>query len=55
VNLHSARKLLPLFHRIEERAGERRSVLLKIPLSPKTLSPLVPRREREKIRYRRIP
>jgi hypothetical protein len=38
---------LPLLHRMEERAGERRIVFGSGPLSS-ILSPLVPRRERRK-------
>ena len=40
---------LPLLHRMEERAGERRRVLPGIPLSS-ILSPLVPRGERKQQR-----
>jgi hypothetical protein len=39
--------LLPLLHRVEERAGERRRVLIGY---PSILSPLVPRGERKKRR-----
>src|SRR6266705_2568930 len=42
--LHQAPRLLPLLHRMEERAGERRCVFIGFP-SPRS-SPLVPRGER---------
>ena len=37
----------PLFHQMEERDGERRNVLFRIPLSS-VLSPFVPHGERKK-------
>ena len=40
------RRFLPLPPPREERAGERRAILMGLPLSP-ALSPLVPRGERE--------
>ena len=40
----------PLLHRMEERAGERRRVLFRIPLSS-VLSPFVPHGERRKTKF----
>src|SRR6266487_2291955 len=41
------RRFLPLLHPMEERDGERRSLLFRIPLSS-VLSPFVPHGERKK-------
>ena len=53
-NGHSAAKPqpLPLLHRMEERAGERRRVCFGLPLSS-VLSPLLRRGERKKKRIRK--